>query len=132
MSSSVLEFTSEKVGITIQVPSGSINDLASIPWFFRRVFAVNGPNRQAAALHDYLYETKGLEGLLTRKECDVIFLEAMLVEKRDFWEAYPQQVKSDLEAADMKSAFMSEDTLVSLWQAQLMYHGVRIGGGSHF
>ncbi len=69
---SVLLYQSEESG-TFQVPLDFNTDLASIPRLFRLFFAVNGKHRKAATLHDYLYRT----GLVSRKQADLLFLEAM-------------------------------------------------------
>lgn len=62
----------------IDVPDGFETDFASVPWGFRNLFPKDGPWTQAAVLHDWLYNTRGVNGR-TRKECDGIFLEAMKV-----------------------------------------------------
>lgn len=118
----------------IVVPSGKVNDLASIPWFFRRVFAVNGPHRPAAALHDYLYQTGGLKGYFSREECDDIFLEAMLTSKKAFWNTYPPYVKAALDLEGLKQLFDvgPHEPLVDSVTAKLMHLGVRIGGSPNF
>lgn len=131
-SESPMRFYSKALDYTITVPEGSVNDLASIPWVLRRVFAVNGPHRPAAALHDYLYETKGLSGFFTRKECDEVFLEAMLAPKINYWKALPVAQQKTLESKGFFTIFNSPQPLVTPLTAKLMYLGVRIGGGSHF
>lgn len=70
-----LTYVPTVVGYVWVVPKGFDTDLASIPKLFRTFFAVNGKHRKAAALHDWLYR----EGKLSRKECDLLFLEAMKV-----------------------------------------------------
>ena len=57
----------------IEVPSGFLTDLASIPRVFWPLVPVNGRHRAAAILHDYLYVTQPC----TRAEADALFLEAM-------------------------------------------------------
>jgi hypothetical protein len=77
-----------------------VTDLASIPAAFRWFASPDGPWVKAAALHDFLYRTKGLYGFYTRAQCDAIFLEAMLavgVEEK---------------------------------QARIIYEAVRLGGGA--
>lgn len=59
---------------TYTVPVGFQTNLASIPWFLRWRFNVNGRHRRAAALHDYLYSIE----FATRETCDAIFLDAMV------------------------------------------------------
>lgn len=116
----------------IVVPKGSVNDLASIPWFFRRVFPINGPSRPAAALHDYLYETKGLNGKLSREKCDKIFKQAMLVPRYKFWDSYDLNTKNTLREKNLHKYFLSAKPLTNKFTANLMYYGVRAGGGSYF
>jgi len=59
----------------ITVFAGFDFDFASIPWFFRRVIPKNGMKYdRASCLHDALYASK----ILDKKECDSLFLEAML------------------------------------------------------
>ena len=67
----------------ITAPAGFENDLASIPRLLTFAFKVNGKHRWSAVIHDWLYANKGEIGTLrlTRKECDLIFLEAMKVKK---------------------------------------------------
>lgn len=54
-----------------------VTDLASIPAAFRWFASPDGPFVKAAALHDMLYVTRGLDGHYTRRQCDDIFREAM-------------------------------------------------------
>lgn len=65
--------------IKFTVPTGFIYDLASIPRIFRSVIPQVGKHREAATLHDYLYNRKGKldDFVFTRKEADKVFLEAM-------------------------------------------------------
>jgi hypothetical protein len=78
----------------IIVSQGFITDLASIPKIFQSFVSVNGKHRRAAIIHDWLYVTQKV----TRKEADLIFLNAMKIEK------------------------------VSKAQILLMYLAVRVGG----
>lgn len=55
------------------VPRGFITDLASIPFFLRGMFNVNGLSREPAVLHDWLYCCQ----YTTRAEADALFLEAL-------------------------------------------------------
>lgn len=117
--------------LKIYVPAGAINDLASVPWFFKRIFPINGPSRPAAALHDYLYQTGGnlIGAKLTRKQCDEIFMDAMLSPRSCFWNAYPKFVQDYLCSLGFKSKFFnSNNPLVDKLSAKLMYLGVRLGG----
>jgi hypothetical protein len=87
------------------VPVGFITDFASIPAFFRRIFNVNGTHREEAVVHDWLYKNKGKlpdSPILTRKECDQIFLDGLKKEK------------------------------IPLWKRFLMYQAIRQFGGIHY
>lgn len=55
------------------VPRGFITDLASIPAALRWLIDPDGPSRQAAVLHDFLY----CAHYMTRAEADALFLEAL-------------------------------------------------------
>lgn len=131
MSKEITIFKSSERDITIVVPTGEVNDLASIPRLFRRVFSVNGPHRPAAALHDYLYGRGGqLPSVkLSRKECDDVFLEAMLSSKHDYYLAASNHEKYLLKNAGLDTAFVGNfETLVPKWKACLIYSAVRMGG----
>jgi hypothetical protein len=60
----------------IEVPTGFVTDLASVPRLVRGVLNVNGKSRKPAVLHDYLYRTK----LLKRKDADALFAKALKAE----------------------------------------------------
>jgi len=67
-------------GEEIVVPVGFQMDLASIPRIFTPIFPVHGKHTRAAVVHDWLYANYGhvpAMRIITRKECDTIFLEAM-------------------------------------------------------
>ena len=49
----VLTWRSEQ--LTLTIPAGFVTDLASIPRALRAVLDVNGPSRDPAILHDWLY-----------------------------------------------------------------------------
>lgn len=89
----------EGSGEWITVPVGATTDLASIPWIARRLLPPDGPWVKAAVLHDYLYRTKGLGGVYTRKQSDEIFLDAMTA------------------------------VGVAAWKRQIIFQAVRLGGG---
>lgn len=74
-----LEVTTLFYTSVIRVPRGFVTDLASIPKGLRWLISQNERHRKAAVLHDYLYYKHGNIGLelLSRKECDELFLEAM-------------------------------------------------------
>jgi hypothetical protein len=102
-----LLYFSDRYQLTVRVPEGFTTDLASIPRLGRIVIPQNGCHRDASIVHDYLYSIGGkipgmLGGALTRKECDLIFLEAM----------------------------KSRGT--PRWQQLVMYHAVRVGGIFHW
>lgn len=61
----------------IMVPAGTLTDLASVPRLAWSLFPPDGVWLEAAVIHDYLYATKGLNGVWSRKEADDLFLEAM-------------------------------------------------------
>ena len=85
---------SEESLTVIHIPVGFKTDLASIPFWARWLIHKLGKHAQAAVVHDFLYKYK----MFTRKECDLIFLEAMGVLK------------------------------VILWKRRIMYRAVRVGG----
>lgn len=65
----------------IDVPKGFVTDFASVPRAFWAIFPPDGKYTQAAVVHDYLYNQKGVvkKKNYTRKQCDQIFREAMKV-----------------------------------------------------
>lgn len=65
-------------GHAIKVAEGFETDFASVPWGFRNFFPKDFDGTQAAVTHDWLYNQRGIH-VLTRKECDGLFLEAMEV-----------------------------------------------------
>lgn len=79
----------------IIVPKGFITDFASSPKWTWWIVPPFGRYSPCAVIHDFLYRN----GLRTRKECDDIFLEAMVVMD------------------------------VPVWQRNLIYGSVRIFGG---
>lgn len=56
------------------VPVGFKTDLATIPKQLTWIFKPNGKYARASVLHDFLYDKK----VVSRKEADIIFKEAML------------------------------------------------------
>jgi hypothetical protein len=65
----------------IRIPHGFVHDLASIPRPLNLFVRQSGRHREAAILHDWLYENKGLINSFkrfSRKESDEIFYQAML------------------------------------------------------
>ena len=73
----------------IHVRVGFETDFASIPRIFWNILSPTGDYGKAAVIHDYLYKNGGRWNfnqytaykLLTRKECDDVFLEGMVVLK---------------------------------------------------
>lgn len=68
----------------IHIPKGFETDFASIPQLFWNILPPTGQYGAAAVVHDYLYRNGGIVMLMkgywstfTRKECDMIFYEAM-------------------------------------------------------
>lgn len=82
----------------IIVPKGYITDLASVPWPATLFIPKSGDFNPCAVIHDYLYNKQGRiivydrKGLIipkiySRKQCDDIFLEAMLALKVNWLKA---------------------------------------------
>lgn len=86
------------------VPRGSETDLISIPWLARPWFRNDGPALAAAIVHDDGYK-RGLGA--SRRYWDLVFYHGMLA---------PDVTKPGIEP------------LVPVWQANLFYAGVRVGG----
>jgi len=61
----------------IDVPKGMITDFASIPRAFWPIVPPFGRHSLAAVVHDCLYLTLGLNGNLSRLQCDLEFEFAM-------------------------------------------------------
>ena len=72
-------YHSELLGCDIEVPTGYVTDLASVPRLFRFIVPVaNAKNRRAAVVHDYLCTHP--EGLVKdQKQADMVFREALSV-----------------------------------------------------
>ncbi len=134
ISTGKLVFYSKKLDRNICIPARSINNLASIPPPLRHIFAVNGPHRPAAALHDGLYGVGGLLAncKLSRKKCDIVFKEAMDSSFGDYINCLPQDMQ--LAIYDMPSFKFKRlnQPLVPAYKSKLMYRGVRLGGAYHF
>jgi len=72
-----------KSGVTIIVPDGFSTDLASVPFYLQPLVAMHGNWNRAAIVHDYLYWLRGVlpcGKILTRKQCDRIFLDISIVD----------------------------------------------------
>ena len=65
----------------IFVPTGFQTDFASVPRPFWIILPPDGHYTQAAVLHDFLYHKQDRK----RKQCDLIFLEAMQVLGVSWW-----------------------------------------------
>lgn len=67
----------------ITVPEGFITDFASVPWPASMFIPLSGRHNMAAVVHDFIYSLLGEMSIpynfkkRTRKECDLIFLEAL-------------------------------------------------------
>lgn len=59
--------------VTITVPAGFLNDLASVPQIFTNIIPVVGPQNLPSVIHDWCYDTRWR----TREECDMLFLEGL-------------------------------------------------------
>ena len=70
-------YHSELLNCDIEVPTGYITDLASVPQIFRFIVPVaNAKNRRAAVVHDYLCTHP--DGLVKdQKQADQVFREAL-------------------------------------------------------
>lgn len=81
------EYPSEFV---LRVPEGFTTDFASVPRIFWALISPYGKAGKAAVVHDYLYHLNrvGLE-VVTRKQADGIFLQAMGVLGVAAWRKYP-------------------------------------------
>ena len=62
-------------GMVLTVPKGFESDGASVPKVFQNIVSRWGKHGSAAVLHDYLYKC----GVFSKRECDVLFLDAMLI-----------------------------------------------------
>lgn len=62
---------------TVTVPEGFLTDGASVPRFFWNILQPFGEYFPAALLHDFLYSKGGAVYPFSRRQVDVLFLEAM-------------------------------------------------------
>ncbi len=130
VSQGALRFFSKKLNRVFEIPTHSVNNLASIPRPLRMVFSVNGPHRPASALHDGLYEKPKVHGI-TRLEADTVFKEAMDSLQTDYLIALSHYQYDSVVLNDLADSFRVKP-LVGSWQSSTMYQGVRIGGSSSF
>ena len=65
----------------IVAPKGFVTDFASIPGFLRVIVNPVGKIKPAAIIHDFIYSKLGVldDRTLSRKECDMEFLDIMKV-----------------------------------------------------
>jgi hypothetical protein len=81
----VFDYTFTIEGKEYQIPTGFTFDLASIPrllWAFTAPFELS---IAAPLVHDYLYQTGGISGKVTRKQSDMKFRELMKAEGISLW-----------------------------------------------
>lgn len=99
-----VDYLSNNASVLVRVPIGFRTDLASIPPFLRPFFNRNGKSKKAAVVHDFLYsdEVDVFNRALSRKECDLVFYEALI------------------------------ECKVAEFKARLFYYGVRLGGFMFF
>ncbi len=81
-----IEYYSEMMSCVYMVPIGFITDLASTPLLLRWLLPPNGQYKYEACLHDYFYRVP--EVMITRKQADKVFLEAMKVGIVDSWKEW--------------------------------------------
>lgn len=67
-----------------EIPIGYQTDGASVPQLLWTLLPPSGRHSRAALLHDWLYDNR----IGTRKQADVLFLEAMLEDGVSKWKAY--------------------------------------------
>lgn len=68
-----LPFHGEAGGVDVVVPAGFLFDLATIPRPLRPFVLPTAFGLRAPLLHDYLYNTRGLKGRITRLQADRAF-----------------------------------------------------------
>lgn len=88
----------------VVIPIGFVTDLASIPWFFRRVIPRGGKHRLAAIPHDYLYSVNY---------------------------QIPDGKKLNREIVDGVFFNIMKECGVPNWKRSVMFRVVRIFGGLH-
>lgn len=130
ISDNYLDFKSAKLDCVISVHPGSVNNLSSIPWWMRKLINPNGPHRPAAALHDELYNLRGVTDgrTFSRKECDDLYLEAMLVERQNYIKALPKVAQNYMRDSNVIDQEWKERRLTKKWMAYVLYAGVRLFG----
>ena len=79
-------------GIDIKIPKDFLTDFASVPRFLWSILPPWGKYGKAAILHDFLYYS----GLFSKKEADLLFLEAMEVLEVIKWKRYSMYYSAKL------------------------------------
>jgi hypothetical protein len=80
-----------KAGVTLVTRAGFATDLASVPCIFRFMVSTYGCWNRAAITHDDLYARRGVLDcgrILTRKQCDRIFLDMCIIDGVPPWLAF--------------------------------------------
>lgn len=76
-----LSYVSDHLGLQVTAPKGFTSDLASIPWFFRRLLPKSGEYNAAAFIHDYLCRCTAVARVVS----DELFYQAMRDLKVPAW-----------------------------------------------
>lgn len=78
-----LLYHSSLLSKTIEIPIGFISDFASVPRLPVAWLLAGGIANNSATVHDFIYRTK--PHICNRRKADLVFLEAMKVEKISLW-----------------------------------------------
>ena len=83
-----LTYYSDRYDFDIYVPEAFVSDQASVPDFVP-AFIVNDTGRitYPSIVHDYLYESGGLDGAVPKYVADIIFYDAMRERGMPRWRA---------------------------------------------
>lgn len=76
-----LRYLSAVLGVQIEVPAGTVTDLASVPRLPLAFLLAGDSAHEAAVLHDHLYQTHPC----TRRQADAVLDEAMAVTGEPAW-----------------------------------------------
>lgn len=95
--------TREAYWQTLTVPAGMLTDLASVPWWARRLINRVGPHLEASIVHDWLY-----------------------IAWQSLSDGQPQ--RQDRDFADLVLLAGMEAAEVPAWKRTVIYRAVRIGG----
>lgn len=74
---------------TVEVPANTLTDLATMPWPISLVYPPDGPYKQAAVLHDYLWSIAKTKADYLM--ADAIFYDALIctgTDERTAWRFY--------------------------------------------